>query len=187
MTPYGSGFSAPRRRGLGWGEIFSTLTISLFLLAAVAAAYHASTDAVEINDRFYRATQAGRVTVNQLLTEIRRAESVICATTHDSILVIRPRATRLPDEDSREYRYNPVTRKITLQIYFKAADGACWSSPAYSLASNLQSATFGPPGHDKVANGVWLEARVPITLDVKIGTHSIRLSGTSSARPVVPD
>jgi Tfp pilus assembly protein PilW len=186
MTAYGSALPAPRR-GLGVGEVLTTLTITLFLLAAVAAAYHASTDAVEINERFYRATQAGRVTVNQLLTEIRRAESVICAPAHDSLLVIRPQATRLPDEDSREYRYNPATRKITLQIYFKAADGACWSSPAYSLASNLQSATFGPPGEDRVANGVWLEARVPVTLDVKIGSHSIRLSGTSSRQQLIPD
>ena len=77
-------------RGLSIVEVMISLTISAFLLVAVAAAYNASANAVEMNDRFFRATQAGRVTLNQLLTEIRRADSVFCAPTSDSIIVQRP-------------------------------------------------------------------------------------------------
>jgi hypothetical protein len=181
MTSFGSPLPGPRR-GVRIVDVLAGLTVTSFLCVAIAAAYSASADAVEINERFYRASRAGRVTLNQLLTEIRRAESVLCSPNLDSILVIRPLATRLPDEDSREYRYNPVTRKITLQIYFKAADGACWNSPAYSLASNLQAATFGPPDRNRVVNGVWQHASVPVALEVKIGSNSVRLSGSSHRR-----
>src|SRR5215218_4356873 len=78
------------RRGLSIVEVMISLTICSFLLVAVAAAYNASASAVEMNDRFFRATQAGRVTMNQLLTEIRRADAVQVFTDH--IDVIRPAA-----------------------------------------------------------------------------------------------
>src|SRR4051812_31391096 len=81
-------FVSRRRRGLSIIEVMISLTISAFLLVAVAAAYNASADAVEMNDKFFRATQAGRVTMNQLLTEIRRADSVEVGTNY--INVIRP-------------------------------------------------------------------------------------------------
>src|SRR5205085_1130645 len=71
-----------RRRGLSIIEVMISLTISAFLLVAVAAAYSASADAVEMNDKFFRATQAGRVTMNQVLTEIRRADAVQVFTDH---------------------------------------------------------------------------------------------------------
>jgi len=74
------------RRGLSIVEVMISLTITSFLLVAVAAAYNASASAVEMNDRFFRATQAGRVTMNQLLTEIRRADFVACAPTSDSVM-----------------------------------------------------------------------------------------------------
>src|SRR3954470_14247930 len=76
-------------RGLSIIEVMISLTISAFLLVAVAAAYSASADAVEMNDKFFRATQAGRVTMNQLLTEIRRADSVDVIDSR-TINVIRP-------------------------------------------------------------------------------------------------
>src|SRR3954469_10482361 len=106
------------RRGLSIAEVLISLAISTFLLVAVAAAYNASADAVEMNDKFFRATQAGRVTMNQLLTEIRRADFVACAPTSDSVIVTRPLVNRLPEEDSREYRYDAAAKKVSLQVFY---------------------------------------------------------------------
>ena len=169
------------RRGLSIVEVMISLTISAFLLVAVAAAYNASANAVEMNDRFFRATQAGRVTLNQLLTEIRRADYVWCAPTYDSIIIQRPKQNRLTDEDSREFRYDPISKKITLQIFYKNAAGTTWTSPAYSLASNVELGKFGPPDKMTDATGEH-DVRVPVTVDVKIGNNSVRLSGSSGPR-----
>ena len=135
----------PARRGLSIVEMMISLTISSFLLVAVAAAYNASANAVEMNDRFFRATQAGRVTMNQVLTEIRRADWVACSPANDTLYVTRPSQTRTTDEDSREFKYDPGTKKVTLQIHYKnTSTGAVWAGPAYTLASNVETATFGP-------------------------------------------
>jgi Tfp pilus assembly protein PilW len=171
----------PRRRALSIVEVLISLAISSLLLIGVAAAYSASADAIEVNDKFFRATQSGRVTLNQMLTEIRRAEFVFCAPTNDSIIITRPDTTKLPDEDSREYKYNPETKRVTLQIFYKSATGS-WSSPEYTMASNMETARFGPPARIRETSGRVLEVRVPVTLEVKIGGNSIRLSGSSSPR-----
>ena len=181
-TRTSSSRSTRRPRGLSIVEVMISLTISSFLLVAVAAAYNASANAVEMNDRFFRATQAGRVTLNQVLTEIRRADWVACSPTYDSIIITRPKQSRLTDEDSREFKYDAVAKKITLQIFYKNAAGTTWTSPAYSLASNVETAKFGPPDRMKDATGADLDVRVPITVDVKIGSNSVRLSGSSGPR-----
>lgn len=169
------------RRGLSIVEVMISLTISSFLLVAVAAAYNASANAVEMNDRFFRATQAGRVTMNQVLTEIRRADWVACSPGYDSIIITRPQQSRLTDEDSREFKYNSATKKITLQIFYRNAT-TTWTSPAYSLASNVEMAQFGPPDRITDVTGTQVDVRVPVTVDVKIGSNSVRLSGSSGPR-----
>jgi Tfp pilus assembly protein PilW len=170
------------RRGLSIVEVMISLTITSFLLVAVAAAYNASASAVEMNDRFFRATQAGRVTMNQLLTEIRRADFVACAPTSDSVIVTRPLVNRMPEEDSREYRYDAAAKKITLQVFYKKADGTTYSGPRYSLASNVETAKFGPADQQKDATGALLDVRIPVTIEVKIGGNQVRLSGSSGPR-----
>ena len=183
-SPSRGGTTASSRRGLSIVEVMISLTISSFLLVAVAAAYNASASAVEMNDRFFRATQAGRVTMNQLLTEIRRADSVVCADTYDSIIVTRPEINQLPEEESREYRYDAAAKKITLQIYYKTPPpgNTAYKGPLYALASNVEAATFGPADQIKDATGHDVDVRIPITLEVKIGGNQVRLSGSSAPR-----
>jgi Tfp pilus assembly protein PilW len=187
-TPGAPRFGTPRnartagRRGLSIVEVMISLTICSFLLVAVAAAYNASASAVEMNDRFFRATQAGRVTMNQLLTEIRRADWVACAPTSDSVIVTRPAVNRMPEEDSREYRYDAAAKKITLQIFYKKADGTTYTGPKYSLSSNVEWAKFGPADKIKDATGADQDIRIPVTVEVKIGGNQVRLSGSSGPR-----
>ena len=166
------------RRGLSIAEVLISLTISAFLLVAVAAAYSASADAVEMNDRFFRATQAGRVTMNQLLTEIRRADAVDVSTAN-VIKIMRPAQNRSsPYELERWYAYDPANKQVTLQIRYTSAS-LIPPTPKYSLSRNVDQATFGPPEQDPVTGVVM---RVPITLVVKIGNNEVRLSGSSGPR-----
>src|SRR5213083_3082890 len=113
-----SSHSRRARFGLSLVEVMISLAITSFLLVAVAAAYSASADAVEMNDRFFRATQAGRVTMNQLLTEIRRADSVQVFTDH--IDVIRPQPSRLPKETFRTFQYDAANKQMKLQVHYDA-------------------------------------------------------------------
>ena len=162
------------RRGLSIAEVLISLTISAFLLVAVAAAYTASADAVEMNDKFFRATQAGRVTMNQLLTEIRRAESLAVAADH--IDIMRPPQNRLPNESTRTFQYDAANKQMKLRInYIPPAAPSPW----YSLARNVDQATFGPAEMDATNTNV---LRVPVTVVVKIGNNEVRLSGSSGPR-----
>src|SRR4051812_7917059 len=154
-----------RRRGLSIIEVMISLTISVFLLVAVAAAYSASSDAVEMNDKFFRATQAGRVTMNQLLTEIRRADSIKVNTY--SIEVFRPEPSKInPQETYRVFEYDPVAKQMTLQIHFDATSPTPLS-PKYSLARNVEAVVFGPAETQIGANNMIEVTRVPVQLVVK--------------------
>jgi len=175
-----------RRRGLSIIEVMISLTISAFLLVAVAAAYSASADAVEMNDKFFRATQAGRVTMNQLLTEIRRADAVQVFTDH--IDVIRPAAgatggtgTRLAKETYRTFAYDAANKQVTLQIHYDATAPSPLS-PVYKLARNVDAVVFGPAELTKDANGADIVARVPVQIVVRISANEVRLSGSSGPR-----
>lgn len=176
---------AARRRGLSIVEVMISLTISAFLLVAVAAAYNASADAVEMNDRFFRATQAGRVTMNQLLTEIRRADSVEVSTDNRTLQIIRPggvNGTRMENEVYREYKYDPATKKVTLRVYFDTKVSPIPYTPEYSLASNVEDALFGPPKREPMDNGALQVVRVPVSIRVKIKGNEVTLSGASGPR-----
>ena len=164
-------------RGLSIAEVMLGLAITSLLLVGVSAAYSASANAVDGNDRFFRTTQAARVTMNQLLTEIRRADSVITSPTYDMIYVERDPELRIPKEQAREFKYNSVSRTITLQIHFKNADGTTYKSDLYTLCRNVDEAKFGPP--EKVSG---IEVRLPVTVVVKSGGNTVRLSDTSGPR-----
>ena len=168
------------RRGLSIAEVMISLTISTFLLVAVAAAYNASADAVEMNDRFFRATQAGRVTMNQLLTEIRRADYV--NVNGNVVEIIRPAQNRLPNEVSRAFWYDPAVKQMKLQISYTSPPAAAPKSPWYVLSRNVEAATFGPAEIQKDANNADIVTRVPVQVVVRIGANEVRLSGASGPR-----
>ena len=175
------------RRGLSIAEVMISLTISTFLLVAVAAAYNASADAVEMNDKFFRATQAGRVTMNQLLTEIRRADSVNVQdpspTLPNLVQVIRPEPSRLPYETYRTFWYDQQNKQVKLQIhYVPPLPQLPYDSPWYTLSRNVDSALFGRAELQQDTNGTWVVTRVPVQLTVKIGNNQVRLSGSSGPR-----
>ena len=136
-----------------------------------------------MNDKFVRATQAGRVTMNQMLTEIRRADSVSVTPTGERVDVIRPQPSRLPNETYRSFWYDAANKQMKLQIHYAPpAPLAPYDSPWYSLARNVHVATFGPPETQLDANNTLAVTRVPVQLVVKIGNNEVRLSGSSGPR-----
>jgi prepilin-type N-terminal cleavage/methylation domain-containing protein len=170
------------RHGLSLVELMISLAITAMLLTAVAAAYSASASAIEVNERFFRATQAARVSMHQLVTDIRRCDSVTVA--DNRIEVWRP-LELLPDDGSelsRIYTYDPVEQKLILNI----VDVEDNVSPNYVIARNVVAARFVPELRPEVVNGaptgVNIVFRVTIELNVRVDTNTIRLSGSAVPR-----
>ena len=72
-----------------------SLAITTMLLTAIAAAFHSSSQIIKENDEFFRATQAGRVCLNQILTEVRRSDAIACTTINFPNFSIPPLASDL--------------------------------------------------------------------------------------------
>lgn len=160
------------RRGLGTIELLISLAITSMLLVAVAAAFSASASVIENNDEFFRAGQAARVTMNQLLAQVRRAEVVDVVSASELELFTA-------DDEDRTYRFDASTGKLMLVTEDIADD------PDYCLASNLSQVTFAADTKqrdDGNGNYTIYVARVSVTLVVQVGDNRIRLTGSSVPR-----
>jgi len=158
-----------QRPGLSLVEVMISLAIAALLLTGVAAAYSASASAIDMNDRFFRASQAARVSMHQLLTEIRRCQAVqVSSATQVDVIT----AT---DQD-RSYRFDSTTGKLKLITNESTTD------PDYTLASNVTSATFVADSEPDPNTGINRVVRVTITVTVKIGDNEVRLSGSAAPR-----
>jgi prepilin-type N-terminal cleavage/methylation domain-containing protein len=182
-------------RGLSLVEVMIALAITAALLSAVAAAFSAAASATEVNDRFFRATQAGRVCLHQLLSEIRQADAITVYPLSDPVHpteleVIRPLETRTFKaggimEASRYYKFHPAagTEPPALKFRIEYVDGAF--SEWYRLAGNV-TGQFPPPetrldtGSDGVP--VTTVTRARVALRVTVGKEEINLSGSASPR-----
>lgn len=169
-----------RRRGLSMVEALIALSICSALLVATGAAFTASASAVQNNTDFSKATQTARVTLNQMLVEIRRADSIQCASTTTAgayFDVIRPSGSLLPNETSRRYAFDATNNQLTLTIFTTGA-----TATTYVLAHNITGASFGPPQIGTDANNASVVQRLPVTLTVKVGQNVITLSGAEGPR-----
>jgi type II secretory pathway pseudopilin PulG len=173
------------RRGLSIVELMISLTITSMLLSAIAAAYMSSSQVIENNDKFFRATQAARVALAQMLTEVRRCDSIPINTAVSPVMITSnelpisrpPDAPKQPNEDLRVYEYIPAESKIVL--YFIYLDGT--RSAKYPIAHNVQRSPFyWDPGTD--SNNAACVARVAIDIDIKVDQQSIRISGAAAPR-----
>jgi prepilin-type N-terminal cleavage/methylation domain-containing protein len=162
--------SLPRaRRGLSLVEVMISLAISAMLLTAVAAAFTASSDAIEINDEFFRASQAARVSMNQILTEIRRANAVQEPPNNKTLSMITH------DNRDRTYLYDSAARRLKLITNDVITD------PDYTLAANCSTATFDVDTYTD-SGGIKHVVRVSVTIAVQVGANQIRLTGSAAPR-----
>jgi hypothetical protein len=164
------------RRGLSLVETMVSISICTSLMVAVSAAYQASGNAVEMNDRFFRCTQAARVTMNQMVAEMRRADAVQVGT--NTIQVIRPADQLAPNEIYRQFSYDATHKKITLQIFYAGNT----SSPVYELSSNVSAASFGPADMGTDYNNALVAVRIPVTITCAISNSIVTLSSSAAPR-----
>lgn len=147
-----------RRSGLGMVEALISLSIVSMLLVAIAAAFDASSALVQNNDEFFRASQAARVSINQVMAEVRKCSAGVVDV---SSLEVTP-----PSGDRRVYSFDATNRQITLLIL-----PANETSRLYTLARNVDSATFNTDGNS-----------VSVTVTVKAGRNQVTLNGSAVPR-----
>lgn len=163
-----------RRRGLSLIEVMVSLAITAALLTAAAVAFTTSADVIQANDEFFRATQAARISLHQVLTQVRRG-SVSTTWDANTLRVV----TAVNDDgsggDDYTYKYLPANKKLMLVTNDDLTD------PDYTLASNVDAMVFDVElGQDyTLAPCV---ARVTVAVTVKVGGNVVTLSGSAAPR-----
>ena len=147
------------RRGLSLIEVMVSLAITAALLVATAAAFDASASAVDVNDKFFRASQAARVCINQMMTEIRRCQSGAVSSTSLDL--------QLNTGENRSYVYDAASKQ--LQMVLRSIPVV----ETYPMAHNIDSMSFASNGKT-----------ISITISVKIGVNTIVLNGSATPRRV---
>jgi type II secretory pathway pseudopilin PulG len=174
------------RAGLSLPEAMISLAITSLLLVAVATAFTNASQAIEMNDSFFRCSQAARVTMDQMLGEIRNCDSLDMSTAN-TIKIIRPVVgsglyARQTNETERDFVYDTTNQRITLQIMYSTGT----NSPVYELASNVTTASFGPATMGTDYNGATIPIQVPLTVTVQTGvgngSSTVVLNGSAGPR-----
>ena len=114
-----------RRAGLCIAELIISIAIVAMLLTAVAAAFSASAQIIQENDQFFRATQAARVCMTQILTEVRRSQWVDDTSTSSTLRMITS------NDQTCSYAYDATAGVVNLA-----------TEASYPLASNVSSCAF---------------------------------------------
>ena len=158
-----------------------SLAICSSLLIAVAAAFSASSNAIDINDRFFRASQAGRIATGQMLASLRKCQDCLVGSSYDgssttvSADIVQFRGT---DDKYYHYAYDPAAR--TLSLTDEAAN------KTYTLAHNVDrlgtakifTADMSPDPVTQVMRPV----RIAVGFTIQIGNDTIPLSGSAVPR-----
>jgi hypothetical protein len=165
-----------RRHALSLSELMISLAITSMLLTAIGAAFHSSAMVVQNNDQFFRATQSARVSLNLILTEIRRSDSVQVAA--NQIDIIRPAESMPANEKMRSFKYDSANKRLVL--FITHLDNSV--SPEYPLAESVVSNNPFTYDMGVDANNAACVTRVSIALEVKVGASDIRLSGSTAPR-----
>jgi Tfp pilus assembly protein PilW len=150
---------ARRAHGLSLVETLISLTISAMLLTAVGAAFQASSDIIRLNDEFFRASQAARVSVNQVIAEVRKCQSGVVDDTSLELTTA--------SGETRTYNFNAETGQLTLTI-----DGLV--PVTAPMARNVSDVKFQTDG-----------TTISMLVTVEVGTNRILLNGSAIPRRVV--
>ena len=150
----------PRRRGLGLVELLVSLAIAASLLTAVAAAYAATTSAIQMNDEFFRASQAARVSINQIMAEIRKCQSGIVD--EQSLEISNQQGQK------RVYAFDGANKRLTLTFPDELVP------PTYTLARNVDDVQFYTDGQT-----------ISMLVTIEVGKNQVTLSGSAMPRRTI--
>jgi hypothetical protein len=154
------------RRGIGLVEALISLAIAAVLLTGVAGAFRVSAEAIDINDQFFRASQAGRVSLNRILTQVRRG-SVDEASTSSSLHLITD------SNQDLTYSYDSVNQLLDLTVNSTATTSI--------LAHNVTACQFLIQlGTDY--NNAACVSRVTMQITVQVGANSVLLTDSAAPR-----
>ncbi len=160
----------PRRAGLGLVEAMIALAITAALLTAVAAAFSASSAAINENDEFFMATQGGRVALSRILTQVRRGTVSTESTAQQLTLITDSGKTH-------RYTIDLTDKVIKLTIVESGVE------TTHVLARTISAGTFTyEMGNDYDGNPC--VKRVAMTLTVEKNNNRILFSGTGTCRSV---
>ena len=163
-----------RRLGLSLVEVMISLSIAALLLTAAAAAFNVSAAAVEDNNEFFRASQAARVSLHQMLTQCRRGSVKLASGEHWIRLTTAPKAGEITGDDVT-YEYRPEAKQLVLVTNDDTED------PDYVLASNVSEMKFAVEAGTDYTNAPCV-ANVTVTIRVKVGGNNVLLSGAAAPR-----
>ncbi len=156
------------RRGLSMAEALISLVIAATLLTAAAGAFRASAEAVSQNDDFFRATQAARVTLNRVLSQVRRG-TVDTASTSSALHLITDTGLDI------NYNYSSSAQTISYVTNSITTDADS------ILAHNVSSASYSiQTGTD--STGATCVSRVAVQITVNVSGNQILLSGSAAPR-----
>jgi type II secretory pathway pseudopilin PulG len=150
-------FRVIRRAGLSLVEALIALAITAMLLTSVAAAFHASTAAIEMNDEFYRAQQAARVSLNQIMDQVRKCQSGVVDTSNLELTT-----------DAGLDRVYSVSGTDLMMTF--TPPGAL-SPTSVRLASNIKTLTFSTDGKS-----------ISMLVTVTVGSNTVTLCGSAFPR-----
>jgi len=148
------------KRGMSIIELLISLAICASLLTACAMAFTASSDAVRHNDQVFRAIQAARVSVNQIMTEPRRCQSgAVSATSMDLTLA---------SGETRTYWLDSANRQLMATLH------ALPTPETHPMARNVSDLQFSTDGKT-----------ISMLITVTVGKNSVVLNGSAMPRRAV--
>lgn len=156
------------RKGLGLVEAMIALAITAALLTAVGTAFTSSAQAIKMNDDFFRASQAARVSMEKILSQIRRG-AVDEASTSSNLHIIT--------DAGQDISYIPDLANN--QILMRT--NAITTDPDFVMARNVTACTIDIRAGTDYNNAPCV-ARVNIEIAVKVGNNEVRLSGAAVPR-----
>jgi Tfp pilus assembly protein FimT len=154
--------SAPRRvrRGVGLVELIVSMAITASLLVAVGAAFSATASGIEMNDSFFRASQSARVSVNQVMAEVRKCQSGVVDAASLELTTAQGQ--------KRLYAFDAASGELRLSF----PDDA--TPTTHVMARNVTAAAFSTDGKS-----------IAMVVTVKNGKNSVTLSGSAFPRRVM--
>jgi prepilin-type N-terminal cleavage/methylation domain-containing protein len=162
-----------RRRGLSLVEVMFALAITATLLTAAAIAFNVSSDLVQENDRFFRATQAARISMHQILTQVRRGS--VSRTWDASTLRLVTAQDSAGNDDDLTYKFVKANKQLTLVTNDNPNDAD------YVLADDVDDLKFDVEEGQDYTKAPCV-VRVTVYITVKVGHNTVILSGSAAPR-----
>ena len=169
-----------RRCGLSLAEVLIAGTIAAMLLISIATAYDASSQSIQVNDRFTRAAQIARLTVRNLVEDCRRAEACqVGPSALQSQAVVADQTTLdviRPDGTVISYAYDADARQLTMTINDP-------TNPVTAIvARDVEMCRFTGEVEPHPDTGIRRTIRVMIELQIQVDDQPLYLSGSAVPR-----